>query len=203
MNDKLNKRIAAAINDPAGVAGPRRGPSWGRGHESYQPEQETQGEWSARAVTAILEAEGRLIPDMPGIAALLPIFETRNSTTAVIRLEGPREIFRFMVNQLGHQVEFGAAARVVLVELRESMGYDRFGEMARTLLGGDQYEKLRGRFDRSWSCRVCETNISVGSRYAPTNDAGAVCRNCCKGHPTEMARLVKRPNPVPATAVTA
>ncbi len=193
MRDDLPKKIAAAINNPAGAGGGfRRGPSWGRRHASYAPTQETDGEWAARAVIAVLEAEGRLIPDTGRLATLLPVNETRNSSAAVIRLEGPHEIFRFMVNQFGHQVEFGSAARSVLVDLRDAMGADRFDTMALSLLGEQHYEKLRDRFLRSWECQACETTIRVGARYAPERDAGAVCARCCKGHPEYVARLVKR-----------
>lgn len=198
MTDQLQKRIAAAINDPAGVAGGRHGPSWGRKHDNYADTQETQGEWAARAVLATLEAEGRLLPGDGRMATLMPPAGNR-STTLVVQIESPRDIFRFMVNQLGHQVEFGAAARGVLVDLRDSMGYEPFDDMARTLLGG-RYEKIRDRFERMWDCRSCETTIRVGARHFPTRDAGAVCARCCKGYPEYETALVKRPNPVPATA---
>lgn len=198
MND-LSKKIAAAVADPGAIAGRRLGPAWGRGNDGYAREQEPMPDWMARAVIATLEDQGRLLPGDGRIASLLPAGESR-STAAVFYLEGPREVFRFMVNQLGHQVEFGAAARGVLVDLRDSMGYENFDTMSRMLLGVDRHEKLRDRFQRSWDCRSCETTIRVGAKHLPDREAGAVCARCCKGYPEYEAQLVKRPNPVPTTA---
>lgn len=197
MSDQLTRKLAAVINDPPG---PRRGPSWGRQHDSYAPVQETQGEWAARAVLATLEDQGRLLPAPDRVATLLPASETRNSTTAIVRLEGPREILRFMANMLNWQCDIGSAAKAVLVDLRETMGYAEFDDLARTLLGGDLYAKHHHRFERDWECCSCYTTVRVGGRYAPTSDAGAVCASCCKGYPEEMARLVKRPAPVAVPA---
>jgi hypothetical protein len=201
VNDSLPKKIAAAINAPGDAAGRRRGPSWGRGNDGYAYAQESHGDHAARAVIATLEDEGRLLPVGRRIAELLPVTPNRGSTLAVLQLEGPSQIFRFMVNLLGAQVEFGAAARAVLVDLRDQMTPALFDPMARSLLGQDRYEKIRHDFLRNWTCRGCENTIYVGRRYAPDHDAGAVCAKCCKGYPEYEARLVTRQRePQPVTA---
>lgn len=198
MLDSLKRRVAAAIGSPAGLAGSRRGPSWGRRHAAYAPNQETLGEWSARAVMATLDDAGVLIPTDGKPAAYRPGGDGR-PIRAVIALEGPHDIFRFMVNMLGWQCEFGSAARGVLVDMRDHLGFEQFDSMARALLGGS-YEKLAGRFLRDYDCDNCGKTIRVGGRYWPTREAGAVCVGCCRGFPEYMAQLVKRqPEPVKVT----
>jgi hypothetical protein len=187
----LEDRIAQAIADPGAVVGRKLGPSWGRGNDGYTKEEETVTHWSTRAVLTALDKAGALLPTTGRTATFRPGSEGRDST-AVIQLEGPYAIFRFMVNLLGHQVDIGSAGRAVLVDLRDHMTPERFDLMARSLLGADRYEKLRDRFERDWDCDGCEQTIRVGRRYAPTDNAGAVCAACCKGFPEYTARLVKR-----------
>jgi hypothetical protein len=198
MREQLEDVIHRAVGDPGAVVGRKHGPSWGRGNDGYARFEETVTQWATRAVLAALDKEGALLPPAGRMATFRPGGDGR-PTTAVIQLEGGQEIFRFMVNLLYQQVEFGAAGRAVLVDLREHMTPQRFDPMARSLLGDDRYQKLRDRFERSWDCHGCQQHIRVGARYTPTDDAGAVCASCCKGLPEYTARLVKRqPEPVAA-----
>jgi hypothetical protein len=198
MRVNLDELLSGAIRDPAAIAGRKLGPSWGRGNDGYAREEETLPQWQVRAVAAALDNAGALLPDDGRLATFRPGNTFRDSAV-IIQLDGPYVIFRFLVNVLHQQVEFAAAARAALVELRDHMGADRFDPMARSLLGDDRYEKLRGRFLRNFSCVSCERDIRVGMRYAPTDDAGAACAACCKGFPDEQKRLVKR-QPEPALA---
>jgi hypothetical protein len=114
------------------------------------------------------------------------------SEFAVIHLDGWHTTFRFMVNMLGHQGEFAAAAAAVLVDMRDDMTPARFDTMALQLLGEDRYKKLRHRFERSWECGSCYSDVVGGQKYVPTNDAGVFCARCCEGHPEYVRRLVTR-----------
>jgi hypothetical protein len=200
MYVNLDDLLAAAIGDPGSVAGRKLGPSWGRGNDSYADQEETVPRWAARAVKTALDNEGLLLPTTGRMATFRPGGDGRTST-AIIQLEGAHDIFRFMVNLLGCQIDIAHAARSVLVGLRDHMGPGRFDPMARSLLGDQHYERLRDRFERTWECTACGKGIRPGRWYAPTEDADAVCAACCKGFPDYLARLVKRPaEPVPATA---
>ncbi len=108
----LEDRIAAAIGDPGGYAGKRRGPSWQRRDDAYAPTEETGPAWAARAVTASLNAAGALLPTDGRLATLLPGDENR-PTTAVVVLDGPHAIFRFCVNMLSQQCDIHYVAKVV------------------------------------------------------------------------------------------
>lgn len=187
----LEDLIAQAIGDPGSVVGRRLGPSWGRGNDGYAREQETVTRWATRAVLATLDQGGQLLPADGRMATLRPGGEGR-STTAVIQLDGAREIFRFAVNMLYQQCDIASAARSVLVDLRDHITPEHFDPMARELLGDDRYSKLRDRFQRDFTCDGCEKTVRFGARYAPNNNAGAVCASCCKGFPEYTAQLVKR-----------
>lgn len=151
---------------------------------------------ATRAILEALDRQGRLLPDRYRTATFRAGGDGLVSNM-VVKVDGPMDIFRFAINMLNWQTEFGAAARHVLVELRDHMTPERFDPMARSLLG-DRYEKLADRFERYWHCRCCDEPIRVGAKYAPTSDAGAVCARCCRGIPEYASQLVKRTNPVPA-----
>jgi hypothetical protein len=55
MNKTLADRIAYAIESPGLVVGRKLGPSWGVGEDGYAAAEETETQWSARAVLAVLE----------------------------------------------------------------------------------------------------------------------------------------------------
>lgn len=190
-DDQLQNDIRRAIADPGSVAGRKQGPSWGRGNDGYAREEETVAAWGARAVMAVLDSRARLLPPDHRFALLRPGSEGR-PTTATVHLEGPHEIFRFMVHMLGWQCEFGSSARAVLVGLREHMTPERFDPMAEMFLGADRYAKMRDRFQRDFTCQGCGKDIRAGARYVPTADAGALCAACCKGFPEYQQQLVKR-----------
>lgn len=200
MHVNIDDLLADAIRNPGSVAGRKLGPSWGRGNDGYADEEETVPRWAARAVRTALDNQGLLLPTTGRMATFSPGTGGRSST-AIIQLESPHDIFRFTINMLGQQCDIYAAGRAVLVDLRDHMTPERFDPMARSLLGDDRYEKLRRQFQRDFSCAGCEKDIRVGAKYAPTNESGAVCAACCKGYPEEERRLTKRqPEPVP-TAV--
>jgi hypothetical protein len=192
VKDYLEGQIAQAIADPGSVVGHCLGPSWGRGTPGYAPRQESITAWATRAVMRTLARENRVLPLTHRSATFRPGVDGRDPSM-VIMVDAPTDIFRFAINMLDWQCEFGSAARAVLVELRDHMTPERFDPMARMMLGDTRYEQLRDRFERHWDCVSCEKDIRPGWKYAPTHDAGAVCAACCKGHPEWVAKLVKRP----------
>lgn len=136
-------------------------------------------------------------------ALYLPKGHDGREPAAVFHLTGWQSIFRFTVNLLNCQVDIASSARVVLVDMREHMGADRFDPMARSLLGEDRYNRICDRFERSWNCVGCDREVRVGWRYAPTDDGGSVCAACCKGYREYEAKLTKRPAPPVERVVTA
>lgn len=61
-------RIAQAIGDPGSIVGRRLGPSWGEGHEAYQPVEEFVARWATRAVLAVLrQGDGQSMPEQPTV----------------------------------------------------------------------------------------------------------------------------------------
>lgn len=65
-----------------------------------------------------------------------------------ITVTGGSDIFRFAVNMLGWQVEFGDAASKVLTEQRKRAGARRFDEWAKSMLGAEQFKRLKPYFMR-------------------------------------------------------
>lgn len=60
-----------------------------------------------------------------------------------ITITGGTDVFRFAVNMLGWQCDFGAAASEVLTKQRKHVGAKRFDEWARMMLGADRFKRLR------------------------------------------------------------
>jgi hypothetical protein len=65
-----------------------------------------------------------------------------------ITVTGGSDIFRLAVNMLGWQVEFGDAASKVLSEHRRRVGAHRFDEWAKSMLGAEQFKRLKPYFMR-------------------------------------------------------
>lgn len=95
-----------------------------------------------------------------------------------IELVGTSDIFRFAVNMLGHQVEFMAAGRAILVELREAVGPDRFDPWAVSMLGADRYEILSPYFLRDADCVACERDLGEDYPRRKLPGAKVVCIDC-------------------------
>jgi hypothetical protein len=112
------------------------------------------------------------------------------SSVMTLRLEGPHDIFRFAVNMLHQQVEFGAAGRAMLVELRDHLTPDRFDPMARSLLGDDRYAKLRDRFERDRFCSSCDKELKPGAKFAAVSGARALCKPCATRWEPDLAMRV-------------
>lgn len=191
MPKSVEDLVAAAIGDPTTHGGHRAGPTWGEGNPGYAPTEETTARWAARAVLASLNQAGVMTPTHGRMATFFPGGNGRTST-AIVQLEGAKEILRFMIHTLAHQCDIARAGRAVLVGLRDHVTPEVFDSMAFDLLGKDLYEKRRKDFERDWECRGCERDIHVGHRYYPTDDAGAICAGCTSGYPEYEARLVKR-----------
>jgi hypothetical protein len=98
---------------------------------------------------------------------------------AELVLHSAHDIFRFAINMLGWQCEFGAAGRALLVQLREQMGAGRFDAMATTMLGADGYARFAGRFERDPQCVVCAADLSTRKRY-PAGGSESFCRDCSR-----------------------
>lgn len=69
-------------------------------------------------------------------------------TRWTITVTGPPDIFRFGVNMLGWQVEFGDEASKVLTAQRRRMGARRHDDWARSMLGAEQFKRLKRYFMR-------------------------------------------------------
>lgn len=98
---------------------------------------------------------------------------------ADLTLVGAHDIFRFAINMIGWQVEFGSAGRALLVQLREQMGADRFDTMAKTMLGEDGYTRYADRFERNPHCAACQADLTRRKRY-PATGAESLCRDCSR-----------------------
>lgn len=101
-----------------------------------------------------------------------------------LELESSHEIFRFAVNMLDDQVEFCAAGRAIIVELREMVGEKGFDPFAKMLLGDQRYDKLAPYFLRDTHCLVCERDIPTGEPFEKASNAQAVCAGCAVGDPS-------------------
>jgi hypothetical protein len=100
-----------------------------------------------------------------------------------LEMEGAHEIFRFAVNMLDDQVEFCAAGRAIIVELREVVG-EKFDPWAEMILGAGRYKKLAPYFLRDSHCLVCERDIPAGEPFEKASNAQAVCAGCAVGDPS-------------------
>lgn len=74
--------------------------------------------------------------------------DEHNNVRWTIAITGPTDIFRFGVNMLGWQVEFGDEASKVLTEIRRRMGARKHDDWARSMLGSDQFKRLKRYFMR-------------------------------------------------------
>lgn len=92
-----------------------------------------------------------------------------------LELIGCHEIFRFAVNMLDDQVEFCRAGRVIIVELREMVGGDKFDPWAVNMLGQERYDRLAPYFLRDDHCVSCEQEAPGGR---PLDGAHIVCKGC-------------------------
>ncbi len=137
---------------------------------------------ATRAVLTAIDRDGRLLPPTRRLATFMPGGPGRPSR-AVVHLDGAREIFRFMINLLGVQLDISEAARIVLVDLRDRITPAEFDPMARALLGETRYQKLAPQFERDWTCRGCDQTIRPGRRFSPTEDGGAACSPCGRNIP--------------------
>lgn len=109
-----------------------------------------------------------------------------------IELVGSTDVLRFAVNMLSHQVEFCQAGRVILVELRERIGADRFDPWATSMLGAERFEKLRPHYmERDTHCVVCEREVADDEPRRALSQAQIVCADC--DDPDEAARSRYRP----------
>jgi hypothetical protein len=88
---------------------------------------------------------------------------------------------------LHQQVEFCAAGRAMLVELRDHLTPERFDPMARSLLGEDRYEKLRSYFDRDRFCSSCDKELKPGAKFAAMAGARALCKACARRYEPDSA----------------
>lgn len=78
-----------------------------------------------------------------------------------IELVGSHEIFRFLVNLLGAQVEFGHAAALKIRALRRQVGPTRFDPWAHDLLGSHRYNQLCGRWGGPLNAKTVQRSRSV------------------------------------------
>lgn len=110
--------------------------------------------------------------------------DTHHDSTATITITGGQDIFRLAVNALHWQVEFGAGARGLLVQLREHLTPARFDPMARSMLG-DRYERLADRFERDAFCCACEREIPPRAKRWPAGGHQAFCYRCKRRYPRD------------------
>jgi hypothetical protein len=74
-----------------------------------------------------------------------------------IDLVGAHDIFRFCVNMLDDQVEFGQAGSLKLTALRKRMGRERFDPWALQMLGRDRYNRLC----HAWGGRLAKASVET------------------------------------------
>lgn len=98
-----------------------------------------------------------------------------------LELVGSHEIFRFAVNMLDDQVEFCEAGRIIIVELREMVGPERFDPWARNLLGQERHDRLAAYFLRDGHCVSCERELDAGETRRPLKNAAVICKDCDPG----------------------
>lgn len=95
-----------------------------------------------------------------------------------LELVGTTDVFRFAVNMLDDQVEFCKAGCVILVELREMVGADRFDPWAKQMLGDPTYDKLSPYFLRDTHCCVCEQELHPAATRRKLPQAQVICLDC-------------------------
>ncbi len=79
-----------------------------------------------------------------------------------LELVGAHEIFRFLVNMLDDQVEFGRAGALKIRALRKQVGAQRFDPWAADMLGLHRYNQLCGRWGAPVRSRRIRTIVPVG-----------------------------------------